>query len=189
MTGLHFPVFSPSLGKGLVPDSTTAWFLPLMIAAGGILASIIGIFLVRVGEKLEMTALLNALRRGTFATSILAAGLAFLAVWWMDASLNVFWAILVGLATGILIGESTNYFTSYVYKPTLRISEASQTGAGTNIIAGLGNFGGATGLYVTSWAVGARGSYSFAIKIISLAALVGFLLVFLLKRWKAAPEI
>jgi K(+)-stimulated pyrophosphate-energized sodium pump len=132
-------VFSPSLGKGLVPDSTVAWFLPLMIAAGGILASIIGIFLVRVGEKLEMTALLNALRRGTFATSILAAGLAFLAVWWMDASLNVFWAILVGLATGILIGESTNYFTSYVYKPTLRISEASQTGAGTNIIAGLGN--------------------------------------------------
>jgi len=52
------------------------------------------------------------------------------------------------------------------------------------IIAGVGNFGGATGLFVTSWAVGAKGSYSFAITVISLAALVGFLLVFALKRWK-----
>jgi nitrate/nitrite transporter NarK len=50
------------------------------------------------------------------------------------------------------------------------------------IIAGLGNFGGATGLFVTSWAVGAKGTYSFAITIISVAALVGFLLVFAMKR-------
>jgi len=45
----------------------------------------------------------------------------------------------VGLVAGVLIGESTNYFTSYVYKPTLRISEASQTGAGTNIVSGFAN--------------------------------------------------
>ena len=57
------------------------------------------------------------------------------------------------------------------------------------IIAGLGNFGGAVGLYVTSVAVGARGSYSFAITIISLVALVGFLLVFTMKRWKEEPEL
>ena len=56
------------------------------------------------------------------------------------------------------------------------------------IIAGLGNFGGATGLYVSSWAVGAKGSYSFAITVISLAALVGFLIVFILKRWKATLQ-
>ncbi len=55
------------------------------------------------------------------------------------------------------------------------------------IVAGLGNFGGVIGLFVTSWAVGARGSYSFAITIISLAALAGFLFVFALKRWKASP--
>jgi len=55
------------------------------------------------------------------------------------------------------------------------------------IIAGLGNFGGATGLFISSWAVGARGSYSFAITIISVTALVGFLFVFVLKRWKASP--
>jgi K(+)-stimulated pyrophosphate-energized sodium pump len=46
---------------------------------------------------------------------------------------------LAGLIAGVLIGESTNYFTSYVYKPTLRVSEASQTGAGTNIISGFAN--------------------------------------------------
>ncbi|GAI58794.1 unnamed protein product, partial [marine sediment metagenome] len=59
--------FSISLGKSLVPDMATAWFLPMMVAAGGIIASIIGVFLVRVGEKVEMGALLNALRRGTFS--------------------------------------------------------------------------------------------------------------------------
>jgi MFS family permease len=55
------------------------------------------------------------------------------------------------------------------------------------IIAGLGNFGGATGLFVTSWAVGAKGTYSFAITIISVAALIGFLLVFAMKRREVTP--
>jgi K(+)-stimulated pyrophosphate-energized sodium pump len=127
------------MGINLVPDKTAAWFLPILVAAGGILASIIGIFAVRVGEKLKMEALLNALRRGTFSASILTAGFAFLAVYYLDASINIFWAILVGLVAGVLIGESTNYFTSYSYKPTLKIAEASQTGAGTNIVSGFAN--------------------------------------------------
>jgi K(+)-stimulated pyrophosphate-energized sodium pump len=123
----------------LVPDEMAAWALPMLVAAGGILASIIGIFLVKVGDKLQMTALLNALRRGTFAASIMTAGFAFLAVQFLNAELGVFWAIMAGLVAGVLIGESTNYFTSYVYKPTLRVSESSQTGAGTNIISGFAN--------------------------------------------------
>ncbi len=57
----------------------------------------------------------------------------------MDASMNVFWAILTGLIAGVLIGESTNYYTSYVYKPTLEIAKSSQTGAGTNIVSGFAN--------------------------------------------------
>ncbi len=132
-------VFSTTLDKSLVPNMTTAWFLPLLVAAGGIVASIIGIFLVRVGEKLEMKALLNALRRGTFSASILTAIFSFLAVYFLKADIGIFWAILVGLVAGVLIGESTNFFTSYVYKPTLRIAEASQTGAGTNIVSGFAN--------------------------------------------------
>ncbi len=127
------------MGILLVPDEATAWFLPILVAAGGILASIFGIFMVRVSEKLKMEALLNALRRGTFSASILTAGFSFLAVLFLDANISIFWAILVGLVAGVLIGESTNYFTSYSYKPTLRISEASQTGAGTNIVSGFAN--------------------------------------------------
>jgi K(+)-stimulated pyrophosphate-energized sodium pump len=92
--------------------------------------------MVRVGEKLQMQALLNALRRGTFAATILTAGFAALAVYLLEAEWALYWAILVGLIAGVLIGESTNYFTSYVNKPTQRIAEASQTGAGTNIISG-----------------------------------------------------
>lgn len=132
-------VFSLNLDKSLVPDMATAWFLPMMVAAGGIIASIIGVFLVRVGEKVEMGALLNALRRGTFSASIFTAIFAFLAVYFLKADIGIFWAILVGLVAGVLIGESTNFFTSYVYKPTLNIAEASQTGAATLITRGFAN--------------------------------------------------
>jgi len=136
-------VFSVSLGGSIVPDMATAWFLPMIVAAGGIIASIIGVFLVKVGEKAEMGALLNALRRGTFAASIITAIFSFLAVYLLCGTqgygLNVFWAILAGLVAGVLIGESTNYFTSYVYKPTLNVSKSSQTGSATLITSGFAN--------------------------------------------------
>ena len=131
--------FSTTLGKSLVPNEATAWFLPMMVAAGGIIASIIGVFLVRVGEKGEMGSLLTALRRGTFSASILSAIFAFLAVYFLNADIGIFWAILSGLVAGVLIGESTNYFTAYAYSPTRRISEASQTGAGTAVTTGFAN--------------------------------------------------
>ena len=124
----------------LVPNLATAWFLPMLVAGGGIIASIIGIFAVRVGKaKAKMGALLNALRRGTVISSILTGVFAFLAVYFLGASTNIFWAILAGLVAGVVIGESTNYFTSYSYKPTLGIAEASQTGAGTLLTRGFAN--------------------------------------------------
>ncbi len=132
-------VFSVTVGKSLVPNEATAWFLPMLVAAGGIIASIIGIFLVRVGNKPEMSALLNALRRGTFSASILTAIFAFLAVYLLKADIGIFWAILAGLIAGVLIGESTNFFTSYVYKPTLNIAKSSQTGGATLITTGFAN--------------------------------------------------
>ena len=132
-------VFSTTLNRNLVPDEATAWFLPMLVAGGGIIASIIGIFLVRVGVKAEMGALLNALRRGTFSASIFTAILSFLAVYFLKVDMNVFWAILVGLVAGVLIGESTNFFTSYSYKPTLDIAKSSQTGGATLITTGFAN--------------------------------------------------
>ncbi len=123
----------------LAEDNVTAWYLPMMVAAGGIIASIIGALLVRVGEKPEMGALLAALRRGTFSASILTAIFAFLAIYFLAESLDPFWAVLAGLIAGVLIGESTNYFTSYAYSPTKAISTASTTGAGATIIRGFAN--------------------------------------------------
>ena len=125
-----------AVGAGLVQTAQTAWQIPMMVATGGIIASLIGVLLVKVGNKPEMKALLNALRRGTFGASILTAAFAALTVYFLDASWGILWAILTGLIAGVLIGESTNYFTSYSFGPTRRVSEASQTGAGTNITKG-----------------------------------------------------
>jgi K(+)-stimulated pyrophosphate-energized sodium pump len=116
-----------------------AWWLPLLVMAGGIVASIIGCFLVRVGEKVDMSALLGALRRGTLGATVLTAIFGFLVVWRLGANLSLFWAMLAGLAAGALMGESTNYFTSYAFKPTQEISEASTTGAGATMIRGFAN--------------------------------------------------
>jgi len=129
---------------GIVANTQTAWLIPMLIAAGGLVASIIGCFLVRVGEKVEMAALLGALRRGTLGASILTAVFAFLVIHFLGASIGLFWAVLAGLIAGVLIGESTNYFTSYAFKPTQEISEASTAGAGATIIQGF-----ATGMMST----------------------------------------
>ncbi|MBA7469101.1 MAG: sodium-translocating pyrophosphatase [Dehalococcoidia bacterium] len=137
---LSMVAVTAALFAGTVDEAQrAAWHLPMLVAAGGIIASLIGVFLVRVGEKPEMKALLNALRRGTFGASILAAGSAALVVYLLDAQWAVLWAILTGLIAGVLIGESTNYFTSYSFGPTRRIAKASQTGAGTNITSGFAN--------------------------------------------------
>ena len=126
-----------AVGIGVVTDIQTAWYLPILIAAGGIIASIIGSFLVRVGEKPEMRALLGALRRGTLSASILTAIFAFLTIFFLKVDIGLFWAVLGGLVAGVLIGEATGYYTSYSFKPTKGIAEDSQFGAGGTIIRGL----------------------------------------------------
>ncbi len=133
LKGVLFPTLSAEVAL------QRAWWLPLLIMAAGIVASVIGCFLVRVGEKVEMSALLGALRRGTLTATVLAAVFGFLVIHFLGASLGLFWAMLAGLVAGALMGESTNYFTSYVFKPTQEISEASTSGAGATIIRGFAN--------------------------------------------------
>jgi len=128
-----------AVAVGLVSDAKIAWYLPMLIMAGGLVASVIGCFLVRVGEKVEMGALLGALRRGTLSATILTAIFGFFVVYFLADSLGPFWAMLAGLIAGALMGESTNYFTSYAFKPTREISEASTAGAGATIIRGFAN--------------------------------------------------
>jgi len=124
------------VSTGIIADDETAWLLPMLIAAGGLVASIIGCFVVRVGETVDMGELLGALRRGTLTASILTAVFAFLIIYMLDASISLFWAMLAGLVAGVILGESTSYFTSYEFKPTQGISQASESGAGATIIQG-----------------------------------------------------
>ncbi len=123
----------------LVPSIQVAWWLPLLVRAAGIIASIIGCFIVKVGEKPKMSALLAALRRGTNVAIVLAAIFSFLIINALGASLGVFWAVLAGLVAGALVGESTTYYTSYAYSPTLKISKSSTSGAGATIVRGFAN--------------------------------------------------
>ncbi|MEM7819317.1 MAG: sodium-translocating pyrophosphatase [Candidatus Aenigmatarchaeota archaeon] len=110
--------------------------VPLLIAGAGAISSIIGIFFVNVNKE-DAGALLNALRRGIFVTVILTIIFSFAIVYFMMNNLNVFYATISGLIAGVLIGLTTEYYTSYKYRPTKEIAESSQTGAATTILRGL----------------------------------------------------
>ena len=127
--------------------------LPFLIAAVGIVASIIGTFLVRTGETTNIGSLLWALRRGIFAAGLLALAGSFGAIYWLleaeggfgiEKVLQVWGAVAVGLGAGVIIGVSTEYYTSYEYKPTKNIAGRSVTGPATIIITGF-----ATGMLST----------------------------------------
>ena len=120
---------------------------PMLIAAVGVLLSIIGIFLVKTKENAGMKELLGALGRGTNAAAVLIAVATFgimyflfgketgdLANMWWQTSLSV----VVGLLAGVIIGKATEYYTSQSYKPTQKVAESSKTGPATVIISGLG---------------------------------------------------
>lgn len=118
--------------------------LPLLLAGAGIVAAILGTFVVRSGEQADFGQLLWALRKGIFAAAILLGIFALIIILVMGLDFKLFWAILSGLIAGIVIGLSTEYYTSYDYKPTKEIAASSQTGAATVIISGL-----ATGMLST----------------------------------------
>ena len=112
--------------------------VPMLIAAIGIIASIIGTFFVSTKEKADQKMLLGSLRRGTYASSVIAAiGSAVLIYTMLPDNRNVFWAVISGLVAGVLIGFFTEYYTSDSYKPTKELSASSETGSATIIINGI----------------------------------------------------
>ena len=117
-----------------------AMAIPMVMAAVGILCSIIGSFFVKTEENADQRTLLKALSRGTNLSAILIAVISFFLVWVLLGleHWGLYVAILSGLAAGVLIGKATEYYTSDTYKPTQELSGKSQTGSATIIIGGLG---------------------------------------------------
>ncbi len=125
---------------GSIALQTKAVMAPMLIAAVGILLSIIGIFAVKTKENATMKNLLGALATGTNLSSALIVAATFLIMWaleipnWINLSLSV----VVGLFVGIVIGQATEYYTSQSYKPTKKLAESGTTGPATVIISGVG---------------------------------------------------
>ncbi len=137
---------------------------PMLIAAVGILLSILGIFCVRTKEDASMKNLLGALSLGTNLSSLLIVGATFLILWLLGLD-NWQWiscSVIVGLLVGIVIGRSTEYYTSQSYKPTKKLAESGTTGPATVIISGVGLGMVSTAVPVLAVVVGIILSYWFA---------------------------
>jgi K(+)-stimulated pyrophosphate-energized sodium pump len=154
--------------------------LPIMIAGVGIIASIIGTFLVRIKDNSAKEAQVqNALNMGNITSILLSAIAGWFLVQWMlpetvhmkffgvegykaIPSRHIFYATLVGLSVGYLISAFTEYYTALGKKPVLDIVRNSSTGAATNIIAGLATGMISTFSSVILFAAAIWGSYALA---------------------------
>ncbi len=167
----------------------TYMVLPMLIAAVGIFASAIGSLFVRVSEKGNAGASLN---RGTFSTCFVFAILTFLVTYFVgfDAQqgFGVFLATISGLVAGLIIGITTDYFTSIDRKPALMTAQASQTGAAISILTGF-SYGimsivppilGISAATVASWYLAAHFGvspvYGVAMAAVGMLSIVGMII-------------
>lgn len=152
------------IGSGDIDMQFKAVIAPMLIAAVGIILSIIGIFSVRTKEDAKMKDLLRALSMGTNLSSILIVAATFGILWALQLEnwIYISCAVVIGLLVGIIIGRSTEYYTSQSYKPTQRLSESGKTGPATVIISGIGLGMVSTTIPVLSVVVGIILSFWFA---------------------------
>ena len=137
---------------------------PMLIAAVGIILSIIGIFMVKAKEGATQKQLLKSLSRGTNISSALIVVFSWIILYvlQLDNIWGIWGAIVTGLLTGIIIGRATEYYTSEEYRPTQKIAESSNTGAATVIISGLGMGMISTAIPVVAVVLGIMFSFMFA---------------------------
>ena len=152
--------------------------LPMVIAALGVIFSILGIYLVRTKEGASTVSLLKSLGLGVNVSAALIALASGGLVWYLlsnqmvtekfpigldtGMAIRIWVAILVGLLVGIIIGKAAEYYTSYDYKPTQDIAAQAETGPATVVIAGLSIGQLSTGIPVVSIAIGILVSYGLA---------------------------
>jgi len=127
-----------ALGVAAMHD-IKAMALPMILAAVGVICSIIGTFFVSTKEGASQKQLLGALSRGTNFSAIVIAVAALPITYFVLGAEHwmVYFAILAGLFAGVLIGKVTEYYTSDSYKPTQKLAGSSETGSATIIISGL----------------------------------------------------
>ena len=132
-------VAAASAGIGAFSEHDAFNFLaaPMMLAAAGIILSILGILLVRTREGATMGQLLWALNRGIYVSSALIVVAAWGVVSFLGLPGSIFWAIIVGILLGLAIGKGTEWATAAEYGPTKAIANSAQTGPATLIIAGI----------------------------------------------------
>ncbi len=152
------------MGAGETDMQMKAVIAPMLIAAVGILLSIIGIFSVRTREDAKMKDLLRSLSFGTNLSSVLIVFATFGILWALQLENWAFigGSVIVGLLVGIVIGRSTEYYTSQSYRPTQRLSESGKTGPATVIISGIGLGMISTAVPVIAVVAGIILSYLFA---------------------------
>ena len=142
-----------------------AVFAPMLIAAVGVILSVMGIFTVRTKENAGMSQLLKSLGFGTNISAVLIAAATFVIMYvlGMENWLGISFSVITGLVAGVIIGQSTEYYTSHSYKPTQKLAESSQTGPATVIISGVGLGMISTAIPVVTIAVAIMLSYLCAI--------------------------
>ena len=167
------------LGQGLIETT-----LPLIFAGLGIIASILGVGLVRVGKKGNPG---KALNLGTYVTCVLFAVLTFLVTYYLEFNFGIWGATVVGLLAGVIIGITTDYFTSIDRAPAIKTAEASQTGAAINIITGfsyglismfpplLGIGVASAGAFFLAEAFGVSGVYGVGMSAVGMLSIVGMI--------------
>jgi len=124
------------IGAETYVGQTIYIILPLLIKASGIFASVLGLLFVRVGGKGNPGAALN---RGTFATCFIFTVFTFLMINSLqmgERGLGIFFSAVAGLVAGMVIGITTDFFTSIDRTPVMKTAEAAKTGAAINILSG-----------------------------------------------------
>lgn len=123
--------------------------VPMLLAALGVIASIIGTFFIRTKENATQKSLLKSLRLGTYISAIIIAIISYFVIkTLLPNCMGMFYGVISGLLAGVLIGFTTEYYTSDTYKPTKTLSKTSETGSATVIIGGL-----SLGMSSTVWPV------------------------------------